>query len=304
MSGSDRAGGRKDTVNKIARLLCLLLWIGPFRILPVQLPEDGFVKGWNRLGSRMYFDRNRLFDYIDGGAELFLEFGFQSLQLQKYGREKEEISVEAYLMENPTAALGIYLLKCGPETPILALPARNSGDRYQLALVCGATYVVINNYSGAQELLPVMGELAARVLASLDPVPETVSGEVLELLPKPGQIPGTRRIIRGPYSLQSIFTFGEGDMLLLKGRIFAAAADYRESGGTVYSRIVVRYPNEGYARSAFLHLQKHLDSYIRVLSRDRDHFVFIDFQNRYGRVERQKELVDIGVRFVHNPDNP
>ena len=304
MSEFDRSGGRKDTVNQIVCLLCLLLWSGAFRLLPVQFPEDGFVKGWNRLGSRTDFDRNRLFNYIDGGAELFLEFGFQSLQLQKYGREKDEVAVEAYLMENPTAALGIYLLKCGPESRIMALPARNSGDRYQIAMVCGATYVVINNYSGAQELLPVMGELALSVLASLDPVPEAVSGAVLELLPQPGQVPGTRRIIRGPYSLQSIFTFGEGDMLLLKGIIFAAAADYREGGGSVCSRIMVRYPDEGYARSAFLHLQDHLDSYIRVLSRDRDRFVFVDFQNRYGRVERRKDLVDIGVRFVHNPDNP
>jgi hypothetical protein len=92
--------------------------------------------------------------------------------------------------------------------------------------------------------------------------------------------------------------------LLLKGTIFAVAADYREGGGSVCSRIMVRYPSEGYARSAFLHLQDHLDSYIRVLSRNRDRFVFVDFQNRYGRVERRNDLVDIGVRFVHNPDNP
>jgi len=304
MSGSDHAAGREIRVNPIACLLCLLLWSGPFRLQPVQFPEDGFIKGWNRIGSRASFDRNGLFNYIDGGAELFLEFGFQILQLQRYGRQKDEISVEAYLMEDPAAALGIYLLKCGPESPIPALPARNSGDRYQLAMVRGATYIVINNYSGAPELLPVMGELATKVLASLEPVPETASGAILELLPQPGEIPGTRRIIRGPYSLQSIFTFGEGDMLLLEGKILAAAADYRECDGSAYSRIMVRYPDEGYARAAFLHLQNHLDSYIRVLNRSQDRFVFVDFQNRYGRVERRNDLVDIGVRFVHNPDHP
>jgi hypothetical protein len=304
MSGSDRAIGRKGRLNQIACLLFLLLWSGPMRLLPVQFPEDGFVKGWNRLGSRLNFDRDRLFNYIDGGAELFLEFGFQDLQLQKYGRKKDEIAVEAYLMENHTAALGIYLLKCGRESPVPAIPARNSGDRYQIAMVSGATFVVINNYSGAQELLPVMSELASRIVASLDPVPEAESRAVLELLPKPGLIPGTRRIVRGPYSLQSIFTFGEGDVLLLRGLIFAAAADYRKSDGSVCSRIMVRYPDEENARSAFLHLQNHLDSYIRVLSRDQNRFVFVDFQNRYGRVERRKDVVDIGVRFVHNPDIP
>ena len=93
-------------------------------------------------------------------------------------------------------------------------------------------------------------------------------------------------------------------MLLLKGTILAAAADYRENDGSVYSRIMVRYPDEEYARSAFLHLQNHLDSHVRVLNRGLERFVFVDFQNRYGRVERRKNVIDIGVRFVRNPANP
>lgn len=285
-------------------LLCLLVWIGSLELRPVQFPEDGFVKGWKCQGTRLTFGPDRLFSHIDGGAELFLEFGFEDLQLQKYRRGDAEIAVEAYRMENPTSALGIYLLQCGQESPIEGIAARNSGDRYQMLMIRGGTFVVINNFSGDRQLLPVMIELASRVLASLAPFSETEAGPVLDLLPRTDQIPGTQRIIRGPYSLQSIYTFGDGDVLLLDGKIFGAAADYRKDNGSVHSRIVVRYPDETKSGAAFRHLLNHLDSYIRVLDRSGSRFVFSDFQNRFGRVELVGDTIDIGVRYSRKPGLP
>jgi hypothetical protein len=42
------------------------------------LPGDGFVPGWLRSGPGLRFNERSLFDFIDGGAELFLEFGSRS----------------------------------------------------------------------------------------------------------------------------------------------------------------------------------------------------------------------------------
>jgi len=142
------------------------------------------------------------------------------------------------------------------------------------------------------------------MFASLVPLSETDAGLVLGLLPRKDPIPGTQRIIRGPYSLQSIYTFGDGDMLLLDGKIFGVAADYREDNGSVHSRIAVRYPDETKSSEAFLHLMNHLDSYIRVLGQTGSCFVFSDFQNRYGRVERVGDTIDIGVRYSRKPELP
>ena len=158
---------------------------------------------------------------IDGGAELFLEMGFVDLQVQKYAGAGAEIAVEAYRMENAAAALGIYLLKCSRETPLPGIAARHSGDRFQIAMLKGNYFVFINNFSGREDLLPVMTALANRVAAA---IPPGAPVRELDILPAAGQVPGTALLLRGPYSLQSVYTLGAGDVLLLGGRIFAAAA--------------------------------------------------------------------------------
>jgi len=99
----------------------------------VVLPEDNSVAGWVKSERLLRFEKNNLFDYIDGGAELFLEFGFDKLLVQRYkrvgGKGDEEIAVEIYEMESPESALGIYLIKTGKETPIKAIKSRNSRHR-------------------------------------------------------------------------------------------------------------------------------------------------------------------------------
>src|SRR4030066_305738 len=100
-----------------------------------------------------------LFDYIDGGAEIFLEFGFDRLLVQDYRKEDSEIGLELFQMESPESALGIYLMKCGAETPIDGVPARNSGDKTQFTILKGATFVHINNPDGRESLLPMMVDL-------------------------------------------------------------------------------------------------------------------------------------------------
>ena len=44
-------------------------------------------------------------------------------------------------------------------------------------------------------------------------------------------MPGSGLLLRGPYSLQAVYTLGDDDVLLLAGRIFAAAAAYRDESG-------------------------------------------------------------------------
>lgn len=108
-------------------------------------------EGWKETERREY-TRNDLYGYIDGGAEIFLEYGFQKLTLIRYGLGKEELNVELYRMDNPEGALGIYLAKAGRETPLADFPTRNSGDRYQIMAVKGSTFALFNNPEGKEAL--------------------------------------------------------------------------------------------------------------------------------------------------------
>ena len=86
------------------------------------LPAGGFVRGWEADGPPRVFIEKDLFNHIDGGAELFLEFGFAKLRVQPYSGEKAELVGELYEMTGPAAALGIYLMNAGRETPWPEIP--------------------------------------------------------------------------------------------------------------------------------------------------------------------------------------
>jgi hypothetical protein len=266
----------------------------------LDFPGDGFSPGWQRSGACVKYDPAGLYNVIDGGAELFLEMGFVDLQVQKYACSGSEIAVEAYRMENGAAALGIYLLKCSRETPLPGIAARHSGDRFQIALLKNNYFIFINNFNGREDLLPAMTTLAAQLDRS---IPAGAPVRELDILPAADQVPGTALLLRGPYSLQSVYTLGDGDILQLGGKIFAAAAVYREASGPSYTMIVAPYPDAAQARAAFTNLRGHLDRYLQDLGGGADFFNFKDFQNYFGRAQLRENKIVIMVKLAQRPDS-
>ena len=63
--------------------LFIIFLICPAMVYPeIRVPQDDFVAGWKRAEKPKVFAKKELFNYIDGGAELFLELGFENLVVQ------------------------------------------------------------------------------------------------------------------------------------------------------------------------------------------------------------------------------
>jgi hypothetical protein len=276
-------------------LVCLVSSLG---VSQTTVFPERLASGWAKKGPPSEFQGGNLFNYIDGGAEIFLEFGFGRLLVQDYKKGNSEIVLELFEMESPESALGIYLMKCGTETPVEGVPARNSGDKTQFTIVKGPAFIHINNLDAGASLLPAMVELARSVLET---IPQDRPVTLLEGLPSEGRITGSERLIRGPYALQSIFTLGEGDILGLEGKIFALAADYRDQEGEPSSRIFVAYRDEARAVEAFRKLVAGLDPYLKVIKeRDRE-LVFTDYRGKFGTVERKGAVLEIRLNLAVRP---
>jgi hypothetical protein len=278
-------------------LLSAIVFLLPVEtVADVTFPESNHVAGWVKSEKALRFEKSNLFDYIDGGAELFLEFGFDKLLVQRYkranGKSEEEISLEVYQMESPEAALGIYLTKCGKETPVKSIKYRNSGDRYQFSIVKGSCFIQTNSFSGDEKLMSVMVRLTQQTLAS---VPRGHPVTLLNRLPREGLVAGSGLIIRGPYALQQVYTFGKGDVLKLGGKIFGVAGDYVKDNGDVYTRILVFYPEPKDGLSAFDNLSKNLDSYLEVIGKWQGGFAFKDHRNKFGVVELKGDVMEIRI---------
>lgn len=264
----------------------------------IVIPADGFAPGWAKSEAARTFAGSRLFDHIDGGAELYLEFGFETLVLQRYAKGEDELVLEIYEMSGPESALGLYLMKCGKETPLAEVPARNSSEAAQFTILKGRYFLHINNPSGREDLVPPMTALAGRALEAL---PDERPAELMSMLPADGLAPGSGLLFRGPVGLQSVATLGEGDILDQRGSVFGAWGTYDGPGTGRHALIVVAYPDMARAAAAFAGLVARLDPYLKVLEKASTRFVFEDFKKEYGAAELKADRIEISVGLASPP---
>jgi len=286
-------------------IILLLVWIcagsgSPARAESLILPDEGFGAGWSKQSPELIFTANDLYGHINGGAELFLEFGFKQLRVQRYQRERQEFSAELYEMENATAALGIYLMKCGRETPIPDLTARHTANAYQIQMVRGNYYIQVINPSGNADIAQTLTDYC-RVLLSL--IKETkASVDLWTELPTGNRTPGSERIFRGPYALQALFTFGDGDVFLQKGRIFGVSAKYQDGADSRHYEMRIAYPSTAEAEEAFLNFSEHHDAYLIILKKGNGFISFRDYRQKYGSVRLAGERIELAVGLNHEPE--
>jgi len=78
------------------------------------LPASAEVSGWTLSEAPKTYRGDALFQMINGGADIYHEYGFTQVMRAEYvdGREKS-IKLEIFEMESPAGAYGIYTFKIG-----------------------------------------------------------------------------------------------------------------------------------------------------------------------------------------------
>jgi len=260
------------------------------------LPPNGFLGKWQKAGVARVFHGADLYGHINGGSELFLEFGFEELVVQDYKSGTDELSLELYRMSDPDAARGIYLMKAGPLSST-KLPFPHTFSPFQLLFARDRYLVILNNLEGRAEKEPEMLELARYLTGRL---PDTPGSKSLTSLPSEGLVPGSLRLIRGLYALQSVFTLGSGNILSLAAGQTAAAGDY-DQGGKTRTLIACDYPSEAEALRAFEYLTKNLDQYLKPIAQSEDRLAFEDYASEYGLIVLSGSRLEITVHLKQKP---
>ena len=72
------------------------------------LPGPSCGPGWPMDGKGALFDKETLSDHIDGEAELFLPYGFESLAYARYARGEDSFDLDIYRMGSLLDAFGLF----------------------------------------------------------------------------------------------------------------------------------------------------------------------------------------------------
>ena len=208
--------------------------------LPAQVGE------WKKPTKPVCYDRQTLYDYIDGGAELYLAFDFVGAVTFEYGAgEGDEIKVDVFDMGSPRGAFGAFAH--GRETIAAEV---GQGSEYNGGLLTfwkDRWFVSVLGYPETETKRKAVYELG-RAVAALIPGSGSPPA-ILAALPKPGLIEASARTFHHRLLQNDYVMISHENPLGIGQRTEAALARYVRQGER-HVLMLVDYPTEDDARKA------------------------------------------------------
>lgn len=114
---------------------------------------------------RASFDGNSLWGYINGGADLYLEYGFDNVSVHEIEFRSNIIRFDLYRMSDPKAAFGIYSVYSFMCDSLYGPGEYNCGTRWQLQSVKGNYYLSVILSGGTPDEYIYASTIAAKLLS-------------------------------------------------------------------------------------------------------------------------------------------
>ena len=209
-----------------------------------QLPEQ-FMS--YHATDRLNYTGKELYDYIDGGAELYLSYGLVSMTGCKYnGDSLPQVTVEIYEMNDSKNAFGVYTQSRDKEESDYGQGSQSFPD---FILFWKDRYFVIVN---TQEVVPE-SQKAVQYLAKLidESIPKTGDiPSIVNVLPKEGLVPAGFLYFHHYIWLNAYFFIADHNIINIDDQTDAVLAKYYNETDTRSYLLVVEYPNEDKAVEA------------------------------------------------------
>jgi hypothetical protein len=241
--------------TKIALLLALALFAAeaqapcPARAeesLAALLPPDGALPGWKKAKPAALYGPDNLWDWIDGAAVLYLDYGFQSLATADYktADASSAATVEVYRMESPLNGFAIYAAERSPTDDFIRVGVEGYLAENVLNFWKGPYYVKVTSYKTKEDPKGVLTKLAAIVA---DRIPgQYAEPETFRFFPARDKLPKSERYI--PKNFLGLTFFKSGYRV-----------DYKGEQGA-YQLFLVPNASPAEAEEAFANYRKHLES--------------------------------------------
>lgn len=219
---------------------CVCLLMSGCKQQPMELhqlvPHE--VNGWEAAGEGVVYDRDTLFDYIDGGAELYLAYGFRQMVACRFERAGHPaIVADLFDMGSSEDAFGVFSAeRQDPEAGI------GQGSEYAAGLLRfwkGRFFVSVwaeEETAATADAVRALGVRIAEAIGRPGPPPK-----LLDLLPSEGLAETRVRYFHDHLSLNLYYFVAEDNILGLGAQTEAVLAPYETAGGTM-RLLLVRYP--------------------------------------------------------------
>jgi hypothetical protein len=256
------ARGKGPALRPALLLLCLALFpLGaraqgsPPADLAAYLPAADRVPGWRPDGEIQRYAGEDLFVYIDGGAEIYHEYGFRRVVARDYrSASGKSVTLEVFEMADPRAAYGVFSFKASGRGRRIPVGQAADLEDYYLNIWKGSCQVTVTGFDESPECLAgvrAVGEAAAALIPAAGSPPD-----LFDRLPEAFASSGRRKYLKGVIGLYNIHPFFTGDVLR-----FAEAAAAETGGEWAF---LFRYASEAEAAARLPEVRKALQTAARA----------------------------------------
>lgn len=188
---------------------------------------------WTRDGSPEIYYADNLWEYINGAADVYLNYDFQKVVTLTYdGNPKKSLTIDIYEHDTPRNAFGIYSQEKPDEGNFLEIGTQGYYDKGILNFYFGNYYVKLMGFDLGDDEKQFLESTAEKLAGRLKG--EAITPKAVECFPDKGKVPNSERYIAkdflGRRTLHSAFV-ADYDVDNEKKRIFIIeAADEAEAG--------------------------------------------------------------------------
>ena len=206
--------------------------------------------GWVKSGEPEIYDRNNLFDYLDGGAELYLAYDFQALVMQRYLSDSEDpvkknsITIEIYQMNSSPDAYGLFSFDQEGEMVELGQKAVYG---YGLLKFWKDRFLVriLGSQSNLRKIILGLGADIDQKIKS-----EGVPPELLTKIPKDNLIPDSDHFFHKHALLNNLHFLSDKNILNLSDETNCLLADFKFDN-QISKLLFIEYPDSEAAQNAY-----------------------------------------------------
>jgi hypothetical protein len=168
------------------------------------LPAESADLRWE--GDTAIYPGDFLFDYINGGAPQYIEYGFIEVASQELVYREHTYIFDVYRMATPLAAFGIFSGRRPAVAPLIGRLPYSSFTAYQGLAAYGPYLFDITAYESSETTAREMNDLLLLAIGQGE-IAESADDLTLQppfsWLPRDGRHPGTEKLARGPVSLRA-----------------------------------------------------------------------------------------------------
>jgi hypothetical protein len=272
----------KGVIGKAKRLGVVLLLIASSAAaqqapgnLTGYLPASGEVNGLKLSDAPKTYRGDELFLMINGGADIYHEYGFRQVQSAEYvDASGKSIHLEIYEMESPASAYGIYTFKIGKTGKKLSIGREALLQDYYLNFWKGNLLVTVIGPDAEEEIVQGVVALAKAVDARIADTGERP--DLADLLLREPLGFSHPKYIRGSLGVMNSYIFDTENVFRVREGMIGAVADCQA--------FVFRYAEDGESASAYEHAITKLEVSLKFMDR-------ILQGNLYTMVGREKEFI-------------